>query len=141
MRNQPTHGDDDAKSTVSTSLSLKHWPKLGEKSETESEYGPGDLVPFTHLTGPTTTKTKENENYSSQVTGTLAKTVRTQVPVAPGRFFGQEAVNFYRAYRPGWDPNEFLNPHTGKYQCCGGEFEDDKRLAEHLILHFGRNFK
>ncbi|KAL1979360.1 hypothetical protein VTN96DRAFT_6098 [Rasamsonia emersonii] len=149
MLNQPSRKDDDVKSTTSTTLSLKHWPRLGEKnvpdkSEQESEYEPSDLVAFSQLSVQTKTKTAiETENQlSAQINEmNLASGHYSEVqPPVPGRFFGQEAVQFYRAYDPNWDPNKHLNPYTGKYDCCGGEFEDVKGLAEHLILHMGRNF-
>lgn len=150
MMNQPSRKDDDVKSTTSTTLSLKHWPRLDEKSvpdksEPESQYEPSDLMAFSQLS-VTRTQTKpatETENQLSEQINAmnLASGHYAEVqPPVPGRFFGQEAVQFYRAYDPNWDANKRLNPYTGKYECCGGEFEDVKRLAEHLILHMGRNF-
>ncbi|KAL1965761.1 hypothetical protein VTN77DRAFT_5261 [Rasamsonia byssochlamydoides] len=152
MMNQPTRGDDEVKSTTSNTLSLKHWPRLGEKSlpeksEPETEYEPSDLMTFTQLSAlPKTNSTTidtENRQPAQFTAMNLVSSQFSEVqgPMSSDRFFGQEPIQFYRAYDPNWDPNKHLNSHTGMYECCDGQFEDVKRLAEHLILHMGRNFK
>lgn len=127
MMNQPQFDDGDIELAFSTTVSLKHWPRLGEKRALDGERS--DLMTFSQVSAvkpenrhPTKSVTwKDDDLGSQQGVGS----------------FGQglpDAGQTLQILTANWDPHKYFNSYIGCFECfCGTHFTDREEFEKHVL--------
>lgn len=115
---KPQLGKLDPTADIESSLSIKHWPKLGK----EEQKAPSDLMGFTP---------------DSKKSGIGQENVHVIVPdrgdFGPGGL--PDAGQTLRLIDQNWDTTHFFNSFSGDYVCpgCNASFREMKDFEEHVL--------
>lgn len=107
---RPAEHDGDA------AESWKYWPPL----DADSKGLPGDRVALT----------------KRAIEQTAARSASRPAPVIAR----SGALKVYKTFIPRFNENQYLNEVSGKFECCGQEFETGDHLATHLLSHRTQRF-
>ena len=128
MMNQPKLGEDDPTSSISTFLSLKHWPRVG----TQVGPAPGEEDDLISLSPENRAAGKGQEIDLSTV---QSAGVAGSDHGLFAKDFIADAGQTLRMLNENWDATKFFNSFSGQYVCpsCNAQFAKMQAFEEHVL--------